>query len=103
MVSDFEGELDSLIDETGKAAPAPAVEEAPKGVVTDLEAEPEEVSQMNISEDIAPVAAEELAALVSGQVEEVLTRLVEERLPKIVERLIAQEIEKIKSSLESGD
>jgi cell pole-organizing protein PopZ len=33
----------------------------------------------------------------------VVTRLVEEQLPAIVERLVAQEIEKIKSSLESGE
>jgi hypothetical protein len=101
--SDFEKELDSVIDETVEAASALAVEEEPKDVAADFEGEPEEGSQMDISEEITPAAAEELAALVSGQVEEVVTRLVEERLPAIVERLVAQEIEKIKSSLESGE
>jgi hypothetical protein len=101
--SDFEKELDSVIDETVEAASALAVEEESKDVAADFEGEPEEGSQMDISEEITPAAAEELAALVSGQVEEVVTRLVEERLPAIVERLVAQEIEKIKSSLESGE
>ena len=102
-VADFETELDSVIDETVVDASALAVEEEPAGEATDFEGEPEAVTQMDIPEEIAPAAAEELAALVSGQVEEVVTRLVEEQLPSIVERLVAQEIEKIKSSLESGE
>ena len=71
--------------------------------IPDFEGEPEALTQVDIPEEIAPAAAEELAALVSVQVEEVVTRLVEEQLPSLVERLVAQEIEKIKSSLESGE
>ena len=103
VVSDFERELDSVIDETVAAASALASEEEPQSEVTDFEAETEKVSQMDIFEEIAPAAAEELATLVSVQVEEVVTRLVEQRLPAIVERLVAQEIEKIRSSLEPGE
>ena len=103
VVSDFERELDSVIDETVAAASALASEEEPQSEVTDFEAGTEKVSQMDIFEEIAPAAAEELATLVSVQVEEVVTRLVEQRLPAIVERLVAQEIEKIRSSLEPGE
>lgn len=102
-VADFAGEMDIVIKETVAGASVLAAEEKPEEMVGDLRAEPEEVDYMGIPEEIAQGAAEDLAALVSGKVEEVVTRLVEERLPAIVERLLAQEIEKIKSSLESGE
>jgi hypothetical protein len=103
VIADFETELDSVIDETVMEASALAEEGEPKEVVPDFEEGLEEAGQIDIPEEIAPATAEELAALISGQVEEVVTRLVEEQLPSLVERLVAQEIEKIKSSLESGD
>jgi len=101
--NDFERELDSVIDETVVAASALDIEEEAEYDVTDSGGEPGEVGQMDIPEEIPPATAEELAALVSGQVEEIVTRLVEEQLPAIVERLVAQEIEKIKNSLESEE
>ncbi len=102
----LEVELDNAADQAGGMEKPPAAEEeVPDELFVDLEEESQapvaSPAEIEAGKVIAP-AVEELAALLSAQVEEVLTRLVEERLPSIVERTIADQIEKIRTTLESG-
>jgi hypothetical protein len=102
----LEVELDNEADKAvAMEEPLATEEEVPEELFVDLEDEPQapvaSPVEIGTGEVIAP-AVEELAALLSAQVEEVVTRLVEERLPSIVERTIADQIEKIRTTLESG-
>ena len=102
----LEVKLDKEADQVAAMEkPTATEEEIPDELFVDLEKEQQaqvtSPAEIEAGEVIAP-AVEELAALISAQVEEVVTRLVEERLPLIVERTIADQIEKIRTTLESG-